>query len=120
MLGWPNKSSILLSNPICVMKLGKTDDCLCVDDLRGEAGTVPRKATGEVLPEVFFVRYSDIFGDDSGFNFAKYQEVLTSCKIVVRAYLMKSFPHCSEIHRNRMHGLRTTSDDQPSIHGEIG
>lgn len=84
----PNNSSILLSNPICVEKLGKTDDCLSVDDLRGVAGAVPRKATGEVLPEICFLRYSDIFGDDLSFEFAKYQQVLTSCKIVLRAYLM--------------------------------
>ena len=55
MLVWPNNSSILLSNPRCVEKLGKTDNCLSVDDLHGVAGVVPQKATGEVLPEVCFL-----------------------------------------------------------------
>ena len=72
MLVRPNNSSILLSNPRRVEKLGKTDNCLSVDDLHGVAGAVPQKAMGEVLPEVCFLRYSDIFGDNSGIKFAKY------------------------------------------------
>jgi hypothetical protein len=64
MSGWPNNSSILLSNPRCVEKLGKTDDFLSVDDLRGEAGAAPRNTAGEVPLEVCLLRYSDIFGDD--------------------------------------------------------
>ena len=88
MLARPNNSSILLSNPRCFEKLGKTDDCLGVDDLCGVAGAAPRKATEEVLLEVCLLRYSDIFGDDSGFGFANCQQILTRLKIVVRAYLM--------------------------------
>jgi hypothetical protein len=83
MLVRPNNSSILLSNPRCIVKLEKTDNCLSEVNFYGEAGAVPRKATGEVLPEVCFLRYSDIFGDDSGFEFAKYQQVLISCKTVL-------------------------------------
>ena len=66
----------------------KTDDCLSVDGLRGVAGAAPRKATGEELLEVCLLRYSDIYGDDSGFELVIYWQVLTRFKIVVRAYLM--------------------------------
>jgi hypothetical protein len=120
MLAQPNNSSILLSNPRHIEKLGKTDNFLSVDDLRGVVGAAPRKATEAVLLEVCLLRYSDIFGDNSGFEFANRQQVLTMRKIVVRAYLMYLFSHWSAIHRKRMQGLRTTSDDLPSIHGEIG
>jgi hypothetical protein len=88
MLAWPNNSSILLSNLRCVEKLGKTDDFLSVDDLRGVVGAAPRKATEAVLLKVCLLQYSDIFDDNSGFEFANRQQVLTMRKIVVQAYLM--------------------------------
>jgi len=49
MLALPNNSSILLSNPRCIEKLGKTDNHLSIYDLHGVVGAVPRKATREVL-----------------------------------------------------------------------
>ena len=69
----PYSSSNLLSKPRWVDKLGKADDCLVLDDLRGEAGVAPRKAakaTGGTLCKVWLLRYSDIFGNDSGLEFA--------------------------------------------------
>jgi hypothetical protein len=39
-LGRPNISSIFVSSMECE-KPEKTDDCLSIDGLRGEAGTVP-------------------------------------------------------------------------------
>lgn len=86
----PNTASILFAKVGRVEEPEKTDDCMSVADLRGVAGAAPRKATGddrEVLREVCLLRYSVIFGDDSGFEFANYQEVLTREIIVVRAVL---------------------------------
>ena len=66
--------------------MGKTGFSL--DDLCGVAGAAPQKATGVVLLEGCLLRYSDIFGDESDFEFANYQQELTSLNIVVLASSM--------------------------------
>jgi hypothetical protein len=99
MLVWPNNSSIFLSNLRHVEKLGKTDDCLNVDDLCSVVHAAPWKATGDMLHKVWLLQYSDIFGDNSGFELAIYQQVLTSFKIVLWVCLMYWLSHYSAIHQ---------------------
>lgn len=84
----PSISSSLLSNPRPIVKLEKTDGFLTVDNLRGVAGAAPLKGTEGVRLEACLPRYSDIFDDDSGFEFKINGHLLTSFKSVVRASLM--------------------------------